>query len=405
MKKATFALALFVSAQAFAGEPVDSKKVVVPPEEDHWKFLLAAPGWLPNVNGTVGLNGFNTHIDVGADTLVPKIDMVWATRAEVSKGRFGVLGELIYLSASDGTGTDTVVQKVDVRLDQYLADFTLRYRLLEGPRGYLDVLAGVRYTNVYQSLSLRPNDEAIKRVAENFTDEIGDRLSERIKDTLSEGRFRNALKDLVAGRIGDKIASVTGRDSAERSVGNAPLGYRTEGRVGSLIERLVRRRERELVANAVADLRAAEEAEKAALQEKAAAAREKLKAKAAQLRAKVDGRIASTKKQIERDIRKALTKNLDQDVTRDDAWWDPYVGLRARYNFNSTFYVIARGDIGGFGVGSELMWQAEGALGCQLSNSIYAELGYRALSFDYDNNGLVYDVITHGAQLTMGVEF
>jgi hypothetical protein len=79
--------------------------------------------------------------------------------------------------------------------------------------------------------------------------------------------------------------------------------------------------------------------------------------------------------------------------------------VRARYNFTPAIYVIGRGDIGGFGVGSDLMWQTEAALGFQLTHSIYAELGYRALSFDYDKDGFTFDTITHGAQITMGVTF
>lgn len=56
-------------------------------------------------------------------------------------------------------------------------------------------------------------------------------------------------------------------------------------------------------------------------------------------------------------------------------------------------------------IGSDLMWQAEGALGLQVTRQIFAELGYRALSFDYNKDGLTYDAITHGAQMTVGIEF
>jgi hypothetical protein len=51
------------------------------------------------------------------------------------------------------------------------------------------------------------------------------------------------------------------------------------------------------------------------------------------------------------------------------------------------------------------MWHFEGAIGVQLTHRIFAEAGYRALSFDYNQDGLTYDVITKGAQLTVGLEF
>ena len=51
------------------------------------------------------------------------------------------------------------------------------------------------------------------------------------------------------------------------------------------------------------------------------------------------------------------------------------------------------------------MWEAEAAFGAQLTRSIYAEAGYRALSFDYEKDGLTYDTITHGVQVTIGLDF
>jgi hypothetical protein len=44
-------------------------------------------------------------------------------------------------------------------------------------------------------------------------------------------------------------------------------------------------------------------------------------------------------------------------------------------------------------------------LGCQISRNFYAEAGYRYLYVDYQNNGFVYDVSQHGAQIVLGVNF
>ena len=66
---------------------------------------------------------------------------------------------------------------------------------------------------------------------------------------------------------------------------------------------------------------------------------------------------------------------------------------------------MLRGDVGGFGVGSDLTWQVEGSLGLQVTKNIWAEAGYRALGVDYEADGLIYDTITHGAQVTLGLSF
>jgi hypothetical protein len=50
-----------------------------------------------------------------------------------------------------------------------------------------------------------------------------------------------------------------------------------------------------------------------------------------------------------------------------------------------------------------LIWP-EAALGFQLTRRIHAEIAYRALRLDYDHDGLTYDSITHGAQVTIGIK-
>ena len=64
-----------------------------------------------------------------------------------------------------------------------------------------------------------------------------------------------------------------------------------------------------------------------------------------------------------------------------------------------------RGQIGGFGVGADLMWQVEGVVGVNLTRNIFTEVGYRALGVDYENNNLVFDVVMHGPQITTGITF
>ncbi len=400
-------LLLLFSATAIAGTPQVSQKSVVP-EEDRWRFSLAVPGWMPAVTGDIGIGKAIGNVDVGFGTLAPKVDMLWATRAEASKGRFGIMGELIYLSLSDGAGTDGLIKKADIRLDEYLGDFAVRWRILEGPRGYLDVLAGVRYTSIYQKLSLQGNDEAIAAASDNMVDRIGEQLRARVEERIGEGQFRNALVETIDENVTQDLSRVTGPEPRNRKLPNAPLAARRPREIQGFVERLVRRTERDLLATTLQSARAAAAAEVAAVQATTAAARSAAQTRAAALRATVDQRIAAAKSDLQKKIQRTLTNSLNRRDARCDDWWDPYIGLRARYNFTSVVYVIGRGDIGdigGFGVGSDLMWQAEAAIGFQLTRSIFAEVGYRALSFDYEKDGLTYDTITHGAQITLGIEF
>jgi hypothetical protein len=275
---------------------------------------------------------------------------------------------------------------------------------LEGERGFVDLLAGVRYTNLYQEVGLQANDQRINEVADEFTDEVAARLRERLDERLSEGRFRTALRNAVTERITGRLSTVNGAD-ADPTLPAAPLAARGFGRLCSVIDRLLQGRTEEVFSVASAELRQAAAADEAAARATVAAERARLRARAAALRTRVNGRIADAKEDLDKAVQRTLKKNLNGRISRDDAWWDPYVGIRARYNFSPVLYVAGRGDIGGFGVGSELMWQAEAAVGLQVTRSIFAELGYRALSFDYENDGLTFDTITHGVQLTTGITF
>jgi hypothetical protein len=380
--KRLFAIALLLSSVTltFAGYP--DKKAIAPPEEDRWRFSLGVPGWMPGVNGTVGIDGINSDVDMSFKDLFNKIDMVWATRAEASKGRFGVMGELIYLSASDSLGVGGPLRKIDVRLDEYLADFSVRWRIVEGERGYVDVLAGVRYTSLYQHVHLQSDEAGIGQVSTDLVDDVSEAIRDRLSGVLSDKDFRNALSDLIADQIGTQLNDTLGANPSRRNLAVGPVGGHHPLRVTLLVEDVIREEEARLRAEVNA-----------------------LEVQGAERAAEVVRRINAAKGRMEKRVADVLEKELNRTFARGDDWWDPYIGLRARYNFSPAIYLIGRADIGGFGVGSDLMWQAEAALGIQLTRSIHAELGYRALSFDYNRDGLAYDTITHGLQITTGIEF
>ena len=91
-------------------------------------------------------------------------------------------------------------------------------------------------------------------------------------------------------------------------------------------------------------------------------------------------------------------------------WTDPVVGMRLRHKTRWGGEVLLRGDIGGFGIGSDFTWQAFGGYAHvwpQDGWDISAVVGYRALSLDYDegagNRRRGLDVVLHGPM--MGVKF
>ena len=130
-----------------------------------------------------------------------------------------------------------------------------------------------------------------------------------------------------------------------------------------------------------------------------------LKLAGAARRAAVDQAVNAAKARIANQLALRLDKSFNQTLSKNDYWFDPYVGLRARYNFNKTYYTAIRGEIGGFGVGADLMWEVETVVGINLTRSIFTEIGYRALGGNYENNGFRFDAVMHGPQITTGITF
>ena len=82
---------------------------------------------------------------------------------------------------------------------------------------------------------------------------------------------------------------------------------------------------------------------------------------------------------------------------------DPFVGARFNYEFpGSKFSLGARGDIGGFGVGSKIAWNLNALVNWQISKLIRVFIGYRYFYMDTkDKNPDVFslDITVHGPGL------
>jgi hypothetical protein len=388
LKKIGFvALSLLIAANLQAGEStVVSKETVSPPlttEDDRWHFVIASPGLLASLTGTVGLNGFDADVDLGFDEILNHLDMVFAARVEANKGRFGIYGELIYLSLSSSADQDDrLLRSVALQVDEYLADSGVSWRLVEQPRFSVDVVAGTRYTNVYQNLGLVGNTPVITATSERLVAAIADRLRDRLNNAISESAFVANVQSAIRARISNQLQTLLVDRQRSPSIPIAILAARHPGAISGVVERGIRLQE--------ARIRAEVDA---------------LGLVGAARAAAVQQRVAAGQAALAQRITAALKKQLNRNIARTDYWFDPYVGLRGRYNFNKAFYTAVRAEIGGFGIGSDLMWQTEGVIGCQITRNIFTEIGYRALGFDYDQDGFLFDTITHGPQITTGIKF
>nr|WP_183454595.1 hypothetical protein [Microvirga lupini] len=94
-------------------------------------------------------------------------------------------------------------------------------------------------------------------------------------------------------------------------------------------------------------------------------------------------------------------------------WLDPVVGARLRYTVAPGHELLLRGDIGGFGVGSDFSWQAIGAYGFELGTyqgiTFSGVIGYRALYVDYaqgeGRQRYEFDMLQHGPIIGLSIRW
>ncbi len=94
----------------------------------------------------------------------------------------------------------------------------------------------------------------------------------------------------------------------------------------------------------------------------------------------------------------------ERSLSNKEDWVDPIIGLKGLMPIGeSKFFVSGAFVIGGFGAGSDFMWDALVNLGYQWTKGFSTTLGYRYLDVDYEDDGFLYDVAQSG--LTLGLSW
>jgi hypothetical protein len=97
-----------------------------------------------------------------------------------------------------------------------------------------------------------------------------------------------------------------------------------------------------------------------------------------------------------------------RQVDQSESWVEPLIGTRVGLDLSDHWALAAEGNVGGFGVGSDLAWNVQGFLGYRttlLGRETTFALGYRALSQDYDHHDFEWDVTMHGPVLGAAIRF
>jgi hypothetical protein len=374
------------AAKQVTGKQVDAKVIEQPPAKktEPWQVTVGVPGWLAGVSGYTGFHGVNPNVGVSIGQIIRHINSLGAMEAEVRKGRFGVLGDLLYLNGQAGFSGTGLVSRVGSGLQEFLGETFLSYRIIDSPRGSLDLLGGFRFTYLGTQADLNPNVPAIDAASTQLVNDFAGAVDARLVAALQPefAALANDVKTFIQNNISDRLKSLQGRNPS------LPVPPVAAGVV-------------DIISNHLQDLLEAE------AQELAAAIRASVEAKVSSVKAALTARVDQLKAQISGQVASFVTGKLNRGYSFYDSWADPVIGLRGRLNLNKAFYLTAETDVGGFGIGSDIAVQAYAAVGCQITRILFAEVGYRYLYDDFrdESVGFLYMIATHGAQITVGLKF
>jgi len=92
-----------------------------------------------------------------------------------------------------------------------------------------------------------------------------------------------------------------------------------------------------------------------------------------------------------------------------ESWTDPIIGAIGELPLSEAWSLSLRGDMGGFGMGSDFAWQATGAVNWKATELINVVGGYRYIHMDYDDGSgagyFKYDMGLSGPFLGVGFTF
>jgi len=151
------ALAVISTAAVAADMPVEEAPVAPPVVDDGLTGALYLYGWVPWVDGDVGVNGLGpVNVSLDPKDIIDALDMAFIAAGEVRSGPVGVFGDLLYLdtSATEATPNQKLYDSATLGVTQTIATAMVTYQLYEQGEDWVQGLAGARYVSMDSRLSL-----------------------------------------------------------------------------------------------------------------------------------------------------------------------------------------------------------------------------------------------------------
>jgi hypothetical protein len=133
---------------------------------DSWEFGAGIYGWFPDISGRTEFpNGGGGDFTIGIGDILDNLEFTFQAMFDARKGNWGFFTDVVYLDVSkseqnlrEGTIGGTQIPAdvtASVRFDMKSLIWTAAgyYRMVDREGAFFDVLAGLRYADLEQSLS------------------------------------------------------------------------------------------------------------------------------------------------------------------------------------------------------------------------------------------------------------
>lgn len=410
-------------------------------EDGAWQFGVAPNVWVPALSGDVAIGDVRGDIDRSAMDNLEDLKMAGMLNLEVRKNRWGLIGDGVYFKIGEDSGTPgPFFNTIDTTIALAALDLALAYRLVAGERGWLDLLLGARYVDVTASLDMDPDTEAVDAISSAVMDKTVESVQGKVEDHVKRDAddiaadlaglkedvgdaARDLVRENVAGEVGETVENILERiavvdprgEGQDLSLGD---GRRTIGdgirddisdsiparvdAVGDAIRDAIADAVKRRIDDRIDEIQGDAEAIAAEIRKAAEESIDELRSNASK---DVQKALDEAESQLAATIEDGMTKAADADVEEEREWVDPYVGMRGRLNLTQRVFLGGRGDIGGFGVGSELTWQVFAGVGMMLTPNVEIEAGWRHLVIDYEDEPFEMDLELSGAVVGMRFGF
>jgi hypothetical protein len=129
-------------------------------QETAWTFQGSLYGWLPGLSTTIGTPFGDYDVESSGSDALSNLDMTFMGTLEARTGKWGLIGDLLYVDLSDETGSPFDRRFEEATLETTTAAFSgyAVYRTYQSDSAIVDAGAGFRVFDLGLDLGLRSAD-------------------------------------------------------------------------------------------------------------------------------------------------------------------------------------------------------------------------------------------------------